>query len=355
MALQIVTPHSGEATLSQRILALKSAFEGLHGAVDGRVWSELGSEIDEALTDIEFGTERRRVLDCLREDYLRVAAGLGVVSKLSAPESDRLPMNFRWARKLIEAGPPGNRTDVKCFRREFLSDQLLDPLSVGRWIRARADDQTEVSRSLGVRVILRYFAPTEAEPDRLSLFSHSVGVFELGPLGQLKRVVVRLARVYGWYEAFAVHFVLSGLLPPPQEGRRGPVEPPVSTKQALLAVFVAERKQGRTWVNLMAEWNETSHEFRYTKWRNFARDAREAYEKVERAPLLRRKGRDITRASPAEQALFLAESALESKLANIHPATGESVLKGKDRARSEAELEDVRQRQAKLEQALASV
>jgi hypothetical protein len=59
----------------------------------------------------------------------------------------------------------------------------------------------------------------------------------------------------------------------------------LSELHARLAVFAAERNDGRAWYLVFAEWNEVHGDHSYSELSNFTRDSRKAYERITGAPL----------------------------------------------------------------------
>ena len=56
-------------------------------------------------------------------------------------------------------------------------------------------------------------------------------------------------------------------------------------KSAEIAVFAAENNDGRTWGDVMHDWNKKDQENRYSDVRLFTRDCRKAYARVTGAKL----------------------------------------------------------------------
>lgn len=163
--------------------------------------------------------------------------------------------------------------------------------------------------------VLQYLKPG-------SQTSHAVLVVFGSPLHALYRVAETLHREYTWGQAASTIFVLTGIAPrlplarvtttrrggwpalstitiearvgvPVRDiaqvyslarqellgtGKRDPAVR--DEKRAALAVFVAENNDGRTWREVMEAWNREYPKWRYSEVRNFARDARAAYEKI---------------------------------------------------------------------------
>ena len=145
-------------------------------------------------------------------------------------------------------------------------------------------------------------------------------------LGRLKFVASALSHRHLWPEAEAVGFILSGTAPSPFLGcvtvRHEPrtarvtieVDPRVRADEVLrlykwardpettkarslsevhaeLAVFAAERNDGREWSRVLAEWNQTHPGSLYPEPRNFIRDCRQAYERITGESLAWRRAR----------------------------------------------------------------
>ena len=81
--------------------------------------------------------------------------------------------------------------------------------------------------------------------------------------------------------------------------------PALGERQLRVAVFAAARNDGRTWTDLLEEWNasvDIPEAWEYGNYRNFARDARDTYERVMGTPLkwVGRKGRKATHDTEGE-------------------------------------------------------
>ena len=182
------------------------------------------------------------------------------------------------------------------FRREHLHDRLIDPEQVGDWVETRAAQE---GRATVVRIRRSRDAEsgwrleTLAYTRKDSQWAHHIPVRLGGVLDRLRRVSKALAEFYGWFEAQATAFVLSGSVPvvpmirmtirrrvplstrsrivldvhplcTPQEvadtfskaraeeyGRLRRLSP----KHARLAMFAAEQPEGRPWIEQLREWN----------------------------------------------------------------------------------------------------
>jgi hypothetical protein len=248
---------------------------------------------------------------------------------------DRRAIALAQIRAIEAAGDPL----VEAFRAECLRGRLLKPGRIKHWIEKRRNQQGEPAR-----YVKRWERPSGARvkppPDlapyglktKLEFGSSSSGVYLLYPdgsvqvspdstLGRLKFVASELCHRYLWPEEEAVDFILSGTVPRPFSGRvtvrhhpRTPrvtveVDPRVRASEVLrlykwardpetikarslsevhteLAVFAAERNDGRTWMRVLAEWNQTHPDSLYPELRNFIRDCRKAFERITGEPLV---------------------------------------------------------------------
>lgn len=226
---------------------------------------------------------------------------------------------------------------VESFRSECLQGRLLKPNRVHEWIKQRKDEQGEPARYVkrweranGDRVQLPNRRSYGLET-RLEYGDSSEGVFLLYPggsvqisadseLGRLKFVSAALIQRYLWAEDEAVGFILSGTIPRPFAGyakiRHAPKTPRITIEvdsrvraeevlklykwaraslstrarslselHARLAVFAAQRNDGRAWNLVFAEWNEVHGDHSYSELSNFIRDSRKAYERITGATL----------------------------------------------------------------------
>lgn len=138
-----------------------------------------------------------------------------------------------------------------------------------------------------------------------------------GVLYRLKQLAQSLERRYGWTEAAAVVFVLTGITPwipkatvttqgvyhSPTQRITLKVDPrmsadevrevyaearssvfkgrdrPMSKKHLELALFLVKNPR-HTWREMASIWNKEKPEWAYSSWQNFARDARSAYQRI---------------------------------------------------------------------------
>ncbi len=260
------------------------------------------------------------------------------LTEILAVEADRLP-------------------EVSRFRSEVLGGELLAPSEVLKWVQDQAAKESSalcITLQLppGVRVDVDGEGWRSVLRENLEQ-THMVGVAATtlscpaipepksgttnrkaseslvrpvpirwgGVLGRLKSVAAILCNSYGWHEAEAVGYILTGCPPtiplarsqvfhaPPfkqptrivmelspqtkvedakqmflelrKQALRGPVARfrryrPLTKKRRALAVFLA-RTPGYSWQQRMDAWNEEFPTWQYTNRRNFRRDAISAY------------------------------------------------------------------------------
>lgn len=162
----------------------------------------------------------------------------------------------------------------------------------------------------GTRESLAYVVPTDEHTKHIPI-QHA------GVLNHLKQLANRLESLYGWSEAHAVVFILTGLTPPIPKARVttsvslvGPhgritleLDPrlssdevrdlyararnevfkgrdrPMSKKHLELALFLV-KNPNHTWREMCELWNKEYPEWAYSVWQNFSRDARAAYRRL---------------------------------------------------------------------------
>lgn len=314
---------------------------------DDRVTAAMDAKGDfaDALSRIETGEPRDQVLESLRSHYWRLRAN----PENHDPDVQRRPLTAYVVMTCRSAAEADQVPEVQAFRDTHLDGGLLfEPPTEHRNFR-----QLEGFQSVAA-VLSRRFGWDARKAEEFVLYGwlpkpHSYRILKRRP-GVPNQIILTLD------EHATVEDAKSLLLAAKADPHARPKGRALSMKTARQAAFALEVNAGWTWEAAMAEWNARYPEHAYpeTACPNFQNHVHEAFERVFHADL-EWYGCDGRPPTKAEQLLSLAELTLERKLVEIHPTTGESVLKGKDRARSEAELEDVRQRQAKLEQALASV
>ncbi|MCH8889569.1 MAG: hypothetical protein IH827_00590 [Myxococcales bacterium] len=233
---------------------------------------------------------------------------------------------------------------VEAFRGDCLRGRLLKPGRIKHWIEKKKDEQGVPARYVkrwertdGARVkpppdLAHYGLKTKLEFGNSSSGVYlqypdgSVQVSADSTLGRLKFLASELCHRHLWPEEEAVGFILSGTAPSPFLGRvtirrqpRAPrvaieVDPRVRGDEVLrlykwardpemtkarslsevhaeLAVFAAERNDGREWNRVLTEWNQTHPRSLYPELRNFIRDCRKAYERITGESLVWRRPR----------------------------------------------------------------
>lgn len=270
----------------------------------------------------------------------------------------------RWTREMppnetlkalaeIQALEASRHPEVIRFRQKVLGGRLLKPEEVDEWLRAKREEEgrgvvvklqfptnpvkdpmdpqwrqalqerLDKAEYLGVEIPgLDYVRLTAVEEERIGHI-HAIRLHEV--LGWLKRIAEELGKKYGWPEADAVTFVLTGAMPVPPLARitwtwspeRGfygqaitlQVLPWVSPSEVAalyreirketpfgkyvrvhkpkaltekgrrLAVFLAATP-GLSWRERMEQWNATYPQWSYKYIATFRRDALTAYRKV---------------------------------------------------------------------------
>jgi len=251
----------------------------------------------------------------------------------------------------ILAADAAQAPEVQAFRREALRGRLLKPERVAAWLERQAKREgrptvwARVPLDAEGRLPRKVPAGTRAEVESLDSPTAdgrvtSRAIAAGGTLARLKGLAGRLGREYGWREAYAVAFVVSGLVPPYPSARwrlrprldipalarieldvsprlpparvaelyrrareAGPGGPDalglrgqrlrsVGEEAAELAVFVHRINDGRSWEEALKAWNAAHPEWRKPSVPAFCRAAREAFERVVGARLewARRRG-----------------------------------------------------------------
>jgi hypothetical protein len=242
--------------------------------------------------------------------------------------------------------------EVRSFREEELGGSLMKPQDVDRWIARQAKKDGPPSRWLTVTLPTGYevrlsptftFATTEppltisektpailVHKRYLSYLRYGVDEVEEDPTGEvptaeggvldrLRQLSQSLARFYGWDEAAATNFVLTGEVPfmPSIETRswvpsayrtlarisltidpalsprkvadhyrriRGRIlggrHRELSAKHVRLAIFVAGRPTRESWRERMIAWNKEYPNWSYRRETNFNRDWKQAIQRL---------------------------------------------------------------------------
>lgn len=197
------------------------------------------------------------------------------------------------------------------------------------WLKQAASLPAEERMSWPVKASVNLLAYSGPDKEHVSRVPTAVN----SPLERLRVISEDLSKAYGWHPAQATIFVLTGLTPmlfrarittetggtfPAKDtirlevrlgvsvrevvdiyaevrrellgpGRRDPVV--IQKWRADLAVFAAEHNDGRSWREAMETWNKLHPERQgnagyYNNPSTFARDARQAYEKITGARLI---------------------------------------------------------------------
>lgn len=230
------------------------------------------------------------------------------------------------------------REEVVAFRREVLRGNLLKPEQVAEWVERRSREGEQVRRkTLGEpwevdpaaegrewidgRPVVRYETPSVeyAAPEG----GWVQAAASSSELERLRKVGEGLASSYGWEQAQATIFLLTGAVPilpairartvsklpvvaatrivlevdptvtPREVAERyaevrtrvtgGQRSRRMSEKHLRLAIFAESHEQG-TWADRMARWNSDFRDWRYTEPTNFQRDATGAIRRLLRPP-----------------------------------------------------------------------
>lgn len=250
------------------------------------------------------------------------------------------------ALSLLVAQVAAGDDDVAGFRNEFLREALLSQADVADWIRRRAEDDgpptvwfsipsgsESDSEDWGVEASVENLGDgrsSHAFERRFLIFVKSDGTLDRiatsagGGLERLRSLSRALAQRYGWTDAQASSFILTGATPlvplvsssvtanieysgltritlrvdptlPAQtvaaayQDVRGELVPgrlrSISEKHALLASFVASRSTEETWHERMIAWNREHPEWSYDWRSNFARDCARAQRRLLHPPI----------------------------------------------------------------------
>jgi hypothetical protein len=307
---------------------------------DPEVWDLVAEKrwIEDVIDD---PAEVDSVFDWIRDiEDLRQRTRTGPLKERKELAPDRRAIALAQIRAIEAAHDPL----VEAFRADCLRGRLLKPGRIKHWIEKKKSEQgvparyeKRWERTDGAQVkpapgLARYGRKT-----RLEFGNSSSGVYLVYPdgsvqvsadstLGRLKFLASALCHRHLWPEEEAVGFILSGTAPSPFLGsvtiRRQPraprvtieVDPRVRGDEVLrlykwardpemtkarslseahteLAVFAAERNDGREWGRVLAEWNKTHPDNPYPEPRNFIRDCRKAYERITGQSLVWRRAR----------------------------------------------------------------
>jgi predicted transcriptional regulator len=275
-------------------------------------------------------------LEDLVADYKSLEEG-----KPAAGEIEQAPDAAESALARILAAEAARDDVLLAFRKNTLRGRLVGPDEVEEWIARRVEKQDYAKfanaiaklveshggdLSAAINLLGGYMLEYVSPADERRRF---VRVTPSGPLADLRSAAQRLSNRYGWSPGWAATFALTGAAPPiprtrvtlagsfePERNRitldvsprvsaveitelylrardllfggsgGGPPgkyrpRPPRSEGDTVdLAVFVAERNDGRKWKDAMAEWNEQPDRKKYELVRTFTSAARRAYEQV---------------------------------------------------------------------------
>lgn len=334
-----------------RLLTLedvRKVLERRNGPIPNEVWETLvRMQIAEVALgnegDLDYVEEKLRpLLDLYNTRQKRNARSLSSPKKETLPPDERL-----LALCEVLALHAARRRDVQAFRTEILGGRLIQDEDIPEWIERQVAKEGQSGHLLTVTVAVSedalppigasvqeqltaaQRAVAAGQPVRYGLEAPVIGyptkdgaaqftyVAFGGTLWRLKKLAQSLAKEYGWQEAQAVAFVLTGAVPLLPRGwvrlswrTSGPritleVDPrlsrtevarlygrwrgrvfrgadkPIERKAARLAVFAEEyRDSGLSWRELMALWNQQYPEWKYHTAVHFARDCQMAWQRV---------------------------------------------------------------------------
>lgn len=263
----------------------------------------------------------------------------------SAPTPAPTPQDHRaHALNAIYAIEAATRTDVMEFRSDHLGTGLVPFSEVGEWIKRTADsdgdptvwitvpeealDDARLSDHPALSSLPGYSEDTQSlyYTTEGARYTHSILIRSEGVLAELAEAAHWIVARYGWTEAAAVAFILTGRPPAavgikarkvepwrrPKASRRIELDVPLSATKtevadlyvqlrsemlntepksrrsltqdhADMAVFAAKHRSGYTWKEARAIWNEQALATRrrqYSDTAQFTRKCREAYERV---------------------------------------------------------------------------
>jgi len=311
-------------------------------------WRQLRALYDRSPADEADAEELIEVMTERARDALAFAAAQGLASAAASrePAPPFLPArrgigDRQMALSRVLAAYAAREDEVTRFRREVLGDRLLAREEVEEWVDRQAERDGPPTRWLVVP-LPPDVQPRPGETPTLALRTCRVEVETLryvvpddpwvrvrpvaaeGVLGRLAQLSRRLAERYGWHEAQATVFVVSGMTPligvARVAWRRGAVpvlgrivlevDPvltpaevaaryrqaraqalgkalvrPQSEKHRALAVFAVEHPDG-TLRERMAAWNHTYPQWQYSQETNFGRDLRAAVRRLLGSPAL---------------------------------------------------------------------
>ncbi len=312
-------------------------------ALPDDVWEELFEDID-ILPDSEARAEE--LVDFLVQDVQRIARigpRLGFTGTPREPAPPFLSARQRTTDRLVVlsrvlATLAGRDPTVVHFRQHVLGDRLLSPEEIEPWITEHAarDGEPTVWLSLPLPPGIR-LNPGETLSLTVPLTRYRISVVTLsyvvpgdrwvrrrpinsdGVLGQLQQLSLTLSRRYGWHEAAATTFILTGRIPritAMQQSVQANVAYPAlqritlqldpaltpaevavayrtlrtrvvgkqkyrtqSPKHLALALFAVENPDGSL-RKRMEEWNRRYPKWRYHQVSNFGRDLRTALRRL---------------------------------------------------------------------------
>ena len=308
------------------------ATDAWEAALDGKLVDEyLHDEIDleelvEGISDI---ADLDRRLKAVRQRRRQTA------------NATRRPNHRQRALHAVFGIEAARSSDVIDFRDTYLSNGLLPDTDVGEWIRTRQSLEGSPDVWLTIRERELLDTPiTDIDLRALQRTVHSIAWTEPGVagthrlpicstegLGRLRSIASRLSRRYGWPEARATTFVLTGISPrggsaswmkqegwPWRKARRSvtmeiglDISPPtvaalyrrlrnemlegepkprtLSEHQASLAVFAARWRPDHKWREVRTAWNKENPDREYHEDARFTKECRDAFKRVTGEPI----------------------------------------------------------------------
>jgi len=287
----------------------------LRRSPDQAVWDQLVEDRWPQDLLAEAGVDREEILEDLVQKVRTLEGRFITGRRATAAGTTTESLLYLWNERAdgiarLQAIEANELPEVVAFRRQVLRGRLLQDSvhksNVASWIEREAKKQKP---PLGAQT-LAYFRPLESQ-------IYEIRVQEDGKLGRLREVVSSLVERYGWLPAHAVRFVLTGHDPQafsslvtinrgaspaadrivltlspwvsPQEVARIYSEARAAVRKPMrdvipltveLAVFAAQRNDGRPWREVMIEWNRRFPRHPRREVKRFTRDCREAYRKI---------------------------------------------------------------------------
>lgn len=275
------------------------------------------SEVAEGAADINYLAKKYRLYWPTNTIELSTSSPKMLKKKSRRFVDEKLSRKRQKAVSFLLAKAAENEPDVMNFRLSYLNNKLLKDREVDRWINCQAIEDEKFSKLTNNPKVLEYGVPGDE-------WRHIQPITPKGVLSELKKTSEEVSGAWGWTEAQATQFILTGSVPELQSiafnthinlrvGAASriiiivdPTTKPdvvfklyqqyrtrllgrkyrsLTEKHLELAIFNLDQPADKTWAEKMHLWNKRCEKqdkpnWQYFETSNFGRDCRQAHSRL---------------------------------------------------------------------------